>query len=110
MATSNFITHTVPSGSPQNFEATVLSSTMVTLSWEPPNESDRNGVITGYIINLMAEDGTSLDELLVQASVLSYTFEELNPFTNYSLTTAASTSVGPGPTSILWITTQEDGK
>ncbi len=103
-----FYIYLVPSGSPQNLKVTTLSSSMVGLLWEPPVTSDHNGNLTGYFITVMAEGDTAPNDVLVQASVLRYTLEGLKPFTNYSVTVAASTSVGIGPPSFLWIATLED--
>ena len=99
----------MPSGSPQNFEATGTSSRMSTLSWNPPISEDRNGVITGYVINVT---NTRRNEtLLYLSNTTVLTLSTLSPYTTYYCIVAASTSVGTGPfTTVLTLLTPQDGK
>jgi len=39
-------------GDPQDVKATPLNSTSVHVSWKPPLEKDRNGIIRGYHIHV----------------------------------------------------------
>lgn len=39
-------------GDPQNVQVTVVNSTSIHVSWEPPLEKDRNGIIRGYHIHV----------------------------------------------------------
>jgi len=38
-------------GDPQDVKATPLNSTSIHVSWKPPLEKDRNGIIRGYHIH-----------------------------------------------------------
>lgn len=99
----------VPSGFPENFSGVALSSVSILLMWDPPALQHRNGIITGYVMNITA---LSTGEILqVFTSDGNYTVDSLKPFTAYSFIIAASTSVGIGPFSTdLTIQTLEDGK
>lgn len=39
-------------GDPQDVKATPVNSTSIHVSWKPPNEKDRNGIIRGYHIHV----------------------------------------------------------
>lgn len=39
-------------GDPQDVKATPLNSTSIHVSWKPPLEKDRNGIIRGYHIHV----------------------------------------------------------
>lgn len=39
-------------GDPQDVKATPVNSTSVHVSWKPPQEKDRNGIIRGYHIHV----------------------------------------------------------
>ena len=64
------------------------------VSWQPPPEIDRNGVISGYAI--VYSGGSSG---MVTASGTTHTISRLVPFVEYSVTVAAMTSSGTGPPS-----------
>ena len=86
----------VPSGPPTNIVATALTSNSISLSWDLPLSEERNGAITGYIINI-----TNLDTEMIQQHVTGLvsdiTISNLNPFTVYVTTIAARTAIGVGP-------------
>ena len=101
--------NTVPSSPPENIYGEALSSTSIFIMWDPPIRQHRNGIITGYFINIT----TLVTREVVQVFTLdnNYTINFLQPFTVYNLIVAASTSVGIGPFSVvLTIQTLEDGK
>ena len=101
--------YTVPSGYPQNVEATAVSSRMSTLSWDPPDYEDRNGIIIGYVINVT---NTRRSETLQYTSnTTALTLSTLSPYTTYYCILAAQTSVGTGPFSaVITLRTPPDGK
>ena len=102
-----FFCYTVPSGYPQNIETRAVSSRMSTLSWDPPNYEDRNGVITGYVINVT---NTRRNETLQYTSNTTLTLSTLSPYTTYYCVVAARTSVGTGPFStVITLQTLQDG-
>ena len=99
----------MPSGYPQNIEVRVVSSRMSTLSWDPPNNEDRNGIITGYVINVI---NTRRNETVQYTSnTTALTLSTLSPYTTYYYIVAARTSVGTGPFSaVITLLTPQDGK
>ena len=51
---------TAPSASPIDVRATSLSESTVRITWAPPPPLERNGVITGYLVNVTGvEDGVT---------------------------------------------------
>ena len=106
---SLLFSYTVPSGYPQNIEARNVSSRMSTLSWNPPNYEDRNGIIIGYVINVT---NTRRSETLQYTSnTTALTLSTLSPYTTYYCIVAARTSVGAGPFStVITLNTPQDGK
>ena len=105
---SFFCVFSVPSGSPQNLVVTAMSSRSLRLTWEPPFEENRNGIITGYTISITNEDGVAME---ITATNTSAVVTNLRPFTTYTSSITASTSVGEGPpTATVSRTTPEDGE
>ena len=81
---------------------------MSTLSWDLPNFEDRNGNITGYVINITNAQTNEASEYASNATTLTLT--TLSPFTTYYCIVAAKTSVGTGPfTPVLTFRTPPDG-
>ena len=105
-----FFSHSpVPSGSPQNIIATVISSRSVTVTWSPLRPEDQNGNITAYFINASVVGSEEMFQLISESTILE--IDTLTPFTTYSILIAASTVVGLGPFStVLTIQTPQDGK
>ena len=99
----------MPSGYPQNFEARAVSPRMSTLSWDPPNYEDRNGIIIGYVINVT---NTRRSETLQYTSnTTALTLSTFSPYTIYYCIVAARTSAGTGPFSaVITLLTPQDGK
>ena len=84
-----------------------MSPRTALLSWDPPNFADRNGVITGYVINVTSTEVT----LQYTSNTVNLTLDALSPFTTYNCIIAARTSVGTGPFSaVLTLLTHQDGK
>ena len=89
-----------PDAPPQNFVFLVIDDVpeMVEFFWEPPLQSQQNGVITGY--NIVCTSGTvSLTFMTndVMSDILNATVGIFIPATEYSCAITASTSAGPGP-------------
>lgn len=100
----------VPSGPPTRVAVSALSSTSISVSWDLPLRQDRNGDITGYVINV-----TNLDSGVIQqftaAMATNITISNLRPFTIYVTTVSAQTAVGMGPfSSVSSVQTLEDGR
>ena len=85
---------TPPSAPPINITLTPISSTQILVTWEEPPLSDKNGVITTYDISISPSNGQLIQ---VEATLLTYTFRNLNHLTNYSVRVRARTLPGPGP-------------
>ena len=101
---------TVPSGPVVNPVALISSSTSIILEWEPPILVEQNGIITGYMINILAVESAEVN-FQFNTTALSLLVEGLGPFTAYDCRIAARTIVGSGPysTAITALTLQ-DGK
>ena len=95
-----------PSGPPQDFIIAVTSHS-INFAWSPPLPSQRNGVITSYLINC-----SSADSIIntTRTSSTSLTITGLEPFTNYTCSVSAATVVGDGPAAIIHTMTNEDSK
>ena len=85
-----------PSAAPTNFEAT-LENTVISFTWGPVEEDQRNGVIAYYTLRC------SIDSEKVFSLNLTYTVEEITvgvyeTSSTYTCTISASTLAGEGPT------------
>ena len=78
------------------------------MSWQPPLEKDRNGPITGYMIqytrvgsdDMMSENASSAATVhLISGAATVYTLSGLVAYVNYSVSVAAMTVNGTGPLS-----------
>ena len=78
------------------------------LSWRPPANRSRNGIIQRYIVNITELDTGSTFQL--ETNDLFIVVDNLHPYYQYSCTVAAET-VGLGPFSVaVIIGLPEDGK
>jgi len=101
----------VPSGFPQAFVDNIISPQSVTFSWLPPLDYEQNGFIVTYTIAVIETRSGHMIQRTISSSLNSITISSLRPFTSYSCSIAASTSVGMGPFSTsLTILTLQDGK
>ena len=98
----------VPTDYPRNFSAIVNSPHSVSRKWNPVLPEERNGIITGYIINITVVDcgeGMQLQSQSINVTVDVY------PYTSYTFIIAATTSVGKGPYStVITVRTPPDGR
>ena len=102
---------TVPSGYPRNLTAMAVSSTGISLTWKPLAPEDQNGVITGYVLNVMSLKSKETVEVSVLNSTLQTSVNRLTPYSTYVINIAATTSVGQGPFSpVTTVNTPEDGE
>ena len=98
----------VPTGPPLNF-VVIPGARNMTFSWAPPNATERNGVITGYLLSCTTQTaGRDISMLYTQAG--TFLVEGFTPFTMYSCSIFASNSQGDGPMASMTIPTLEDGK
>ena len=84
-----------------------VSSTATMLTWSPPVEP--NGVITEY--HLQCSGGGQLLKMnFSKNQPTTITLSGLLPYTNYSCSITAHTSVGGGPAATTSVVTDQDGK
>lgn len=95
-------------GPPESFAIVDISTRNVTLSWELPEESKRNGVITAYMVSCSDEEDMLVTTFTT--STLTATVEGIDIYSFYTCNVAASTSGGYGPEATLNFTTTSDGK
>ena len=81
-------------GTPQNVNATSVSSTSLLVTWDHPPAPDCNGVITGYIVNWRKNREINMIELFSNGT--SHLLTGLEPLTSYSIAVAGSTRAGQG--------------
>jgi len=100
---------TAPSSPPVNVDVSNITSRSLNATWEPPLPANRNGVITGYRLNVtVIQDSTTIQ---LFSSTRSLIVNSLEPFTAYTIAVAAQTTVATGPYSkALSVMTTEDGK
>ncbi len=86
-------------------------STSLTLTWTQIDVSQRNGIITRYIIQY-GEGNTRDMTITTPSSATTHLITDLKPFTNYTFTVAGVNSVNAGPFSAASriIRTAEDSK
>ena len=98
----------MPAGYPRNFSAIVNSPRSVSLKWNPVLPEERNGIITGYIINITAVERG--EEMQLQSQSINVTVD-VYPYTSYTFIIAATTSVGKGPYStVITVRTPPEGR
>ena len=86
-----------------------IQSISFTLSWFPPKEEARNGIIENYVVVChVINNGTSHT---VTTSLTTLPLSMLHPYYQYNCSVAAVTIVGAGPyTGALVVMTLEDGE
>ena len=95
----------VPSGPPLGITAVSSTPYSILLSWSLPRSIYRNGIITGYTMNVTAASSVIFHS---STTANSYTVGSLSPYTRYNCSVAAKTVNGTGPFSrIVLAWTQE---
>ncbi|XP_050086199.1 tyrosine-protein phosphatase Lar isoform X2 [Anopheles aquasalis] len=94
-------THEDVPGDPQEVKASPVNSTTIYVTWKPPKEKNRNGIIRGYHIHVqeMKDEGKGLLNEPMKFDVvdgLEYNVTGLQPDTKYSVQVAALTRKGDG--------------
>ena len=64
-----------PTGPPTNINIIILSSTSLHIAWQSPNQFERNGMITGYEIQLISGQDEILQVYNVSGVSLSLQIE-----------------------------------
>lgn len=114
-----FLPFTVPSEPPRDIVGTAVDSTSLVITWNPPPEESKNGVLISYKIlytkislgnSVPFEDQTTMT-IEVDADVRTHMIENLDKWTVYEIKMAAATIKGDGPWSTaISAQTDEDGK
>ena len=100
----------VPSSAPSNLITSSITSTGVVFSWSNLPLSSQNGIITGYIVNLVEISSGNAWNYTSNTTSLSL-LAVLSPHTTYKFAIAAQTVIGNGPFSASSIfTSREDCK
>ena len=86
---------------------TSFDSTSISLAWEPPPFSDRNGNIVMYNIRVREEETQT--QLEYTSTIQHYTLTSLHPYYLYHISIAAVT-VGTGPFTTLQHRTTQSGE
>ena len=106
--TTTFYLHIAPTTSPDNFTIAFITPRSVSLMWDPPSPQNRNGIITGYIINVTVAD--TGEDFQLSTETTHIFIDSLRPFSIYMYMIAATT-VEDGPFSNTFqFQTLEDGK
>ena len=92
MATT-ILLFTAPSGQPTSVDVYEINSTSVLVHWEEVSCPQRNGEITGYVVNVSNAQGM----LRVSSEQRNATLTKLDPDTTYTIRVAAKNSMGVGP-------------
>ncbi|XP_028856335.1 receptor-type tyrosine-protein phosphatase S isoform X7 [Denticeps clupeoides] len=102
-----------PSAPPQDIKCSSSSSTTLLVSWRPPPAESQNGDLAGYIVRYQvvgAEPGAELmEESDISPTTGQLVLQRLEKWTQYTVSVAAFTAIGPGPMSEpLMCRTDED--
>ncbi|KAI6661005.1 Phosphatidylinositol phosphatase PTPRQ-like [Oopsacas minuta] len=96
----------IPSSTPTNFQLVTLSATQILSTCGPPPVLEQNGQITGYEFSVHSSTNSTLQ--IYSTTQTSYTFQNLQPNTQYTIQIRAINSIGPGPyTGYISATTQQ---
>ena len=86
----------VPSSPPRDVMVESHDPASLMVSWDPPMRRDRNGDITGYVIQY-TRVGSSDMMSVNAASKTTHRISGLDAYVNYSVMVAAMTVNGTGP-------------
>ena len=90
----------VPTSPPLNVKGFLNNtSEKIVVTWEPLPLEHRNGIILGYSITYVAQNGGTQQSMIVNASSLSAELQNLRQFMLYAINVAAFNTAGKGPPS-----------
>ena len=87
-----FLYVTVVPSPPKDLKSQNVSSTSITVSWDPPQSP--NGILLGYEVSY-TPDGGRLSAIEVQNNT-TWKLSDMKPFTSYSVSVRAKTLAGYG--------------
>lgn len=73
------------------------------VGWGPPE--DANGVVSSYTL-ILSREGSPDDTVELDSTAISYEFQNLTPYTDYTVVAFVSTLHGPGENARLSFTTE----
>ena len=76
------------------------------VTWDTIECTERNGIITGYAVEVWKQDGIRISEDVVMGQSLNAS--GLTPATNYTFRVAGINTNGTGPFTEIIISTEED--
>lgn len=91
---------------PENVIGSVINSTSIEFSWDPPATVPQGGYLVEYRVRLIETDTENVITMI--ATKTSLKLSSLHPYYVYSFSVAA-VGIGPYSTAIT-VTTDEDGK
>ena len=95
-------------GPPTNLTTSIVDPYTISLSWNPPQADQQNGILRYYLVTLTSNLPTVTRN--ISASQLTISVGGLRPFTLYTCKVEVGT-VGLGPPTLFqYIWTPEDGK
>ena len=81
-----------------NLHSSTVTSSNITIHWEPVECIHRNGDITGYIVQYAVKGGSERhNKTVTGGDNTQTTIGELEPLTEYEIAVAAINDVGTGP-------------
>lgn len=94
-----------------NSSGEVLSSSTLSITWQPPAPEGQNGIIISYTVLLNELPTNTTYTYQRDGSHTEILITDLHPYYEYSCSVAAETSVGLGPFSVPFsLTTQQEGE
>ena len=104
---------TVPSSPPRDVMVESHNPASLMVSWNQPVRRERNGPITGYLINYVRDGSSDMMSInkTIQPNERTIIISELVAYVNYSVAVAAMTVNGTGPfSSRSVVRSGEDGE
>ena len=86
----------VPSSSPRNVMVESVNPASLMVSWQPPIKRNRNGPITGHVIQYTRVGSSDMMSVNVTNGT-THTISGLVAYVNYSIIVATMTVNGTGP-------------
>ena len=104
----DFFTCLVPTGAPRNIAAAAVSSSSISLTWEPPSFELQNGIIRSYHINVTELETGRVRSFVIPGFDTLLILSSLHPFYRYNYSIAANTTA-LGPVAYTVIQTLPEG-